>query len=289
MSELHILDAGRADCTVLLLDTPQGRQTVVVDGGGKYYGARRPLLEFLTQRNISDIDLLILTHLHQEHFGGFVHLVDQVQVRRAVAPCRDLQFADRVYPVFGDQEFYREYHTFFQYLNRSGTELIRSKECAGRTFTFGDFALDCLYPMRDSTQRSVTYAEALCAPELTEEAMAWNLEAHKQTCNEDSSIWLLRKGGADLALLAGDSTDETMRAALCGRTVRPRLQKLSHHGICARYFSEYVQKIVKIEILVVSVDKIHYTKEMGAQVDALCAAGGSQCYYTFQGDVSISL
>ena len=289
MSELHILDAGRADCTVLLLDTPQGRQTVVVDGGGKYYGARRPLLEFLTQRNISDIDLLILTHLHQDHFGGFVHLVDQVQVRRAVAPCRDLQFADRVYPVFGDQEFYREYHTFFQYLNRSGTELIRSKECAGRTFTFGDFALDCLYPMRDSTQQSVTYAEALCAPELTEEAMAWNLEAHKQTCNEDSSIWLLRKGGADLALLAGDSTDETMRAALCGRTVRPRLQKLSHHGICARYFSEYVQKIVKPEILVVSVDKIHYTKEMGAQVDALCAAGGSQCYYTFQGDVSISL
>ena len=289
MSELHILDAGRADCTVLLLDTPQGRQTVVVDGGGKYYGARRPLLEFLTQRNISDIDLLILTHLHQDHFGGFVHLVDQVQVRRAVAPCRDLQFADRVYPVFGDQEFYREYHTFFQYLNRSGTELIRSKECAGRTFTFGDFALDCLYPMRDSTQRSVTYAEALCAPELTEEAMAWNLEAHKQTCNEDSSIWLLRKGGADLALLAGDSTDETMRAALCGRTVRPRLQKLSHHGICARYFSEYVQKIVKPEILVVSVDKIHYTKEMGAQVDALCAAGGSQCYYTFQGDVGISL
>ena len=289
MSELHILDAGRADCTVLLLDTPQGRQTVVVDGGGKYYGARRPLLEFLTQRNISDIDLLILTHLHQDHFGGFVHLVDQVQVRRAVAPCRDLQFADRVYPVFGDQEFYREYHTFFQYLNRSGTELIRSKECAGRTFTFGDFALDCLYPMRDSTQRSVTYAEALCAPELTEEAMAGNLEAHKQTCNEDSSIWLLRKGGADLALLAGDSTDETMRAALCGRTVRPRLQKLSHHGICARYFSEYVQKIVKPEILVVSVDKIHYTKEMGAQVDALCAAGGSQCYYTFQGDVSISL
>lgn len=289
MSELHILDAGRADCTVLLLDTPQGRQTVVVDGGGKYYGARRPLLEFLTQRNISDIDLLILTHLHQDHFGGFVHLVDQVQVRRAVAPCRDLQFADRVYPVFGDQEFYREYHTFFQYLNRSGTELIRSKECAGRTFTFGDFALDCLYPMRDSTQRSVTYAEALCAPELTEEAMAWNLEAHKQTCNEDSSIWLLRKGGADLALLAGDSTNETMRAALCGRTVRPRLQKLSHHGICARYFSEYVQKIVEPEILVVSVDKIHYTKEMGAQVDALCAAGGSQCYYTFQGDVSISL
>ena len=274
---------------MLLLDTPQGRRTVVVDGGGKYREDRRPLLEFLTRRNLTVIDLLILTHLHQDHFGGFVHLVDRVQVRRAVAPCGDLRFADRVYPVFGDQEFYREYHDFFQYLERSGTELIRSADCAGRTFAFGDYGLECLYPLRDSTQRSVAYAHALCDPDLTEEAMAWNLEAHKQTCNEDSSIWLLRKGGTDLALLAGDSTDETMRAALCGRQVRPRLQKLSHHGICARYFSEYVQKIVKPEILVVSVDEIHYTEEMGARVDALCAAGGSQGYYTFRGDVSISL
>lgn len=95
MSELHILDVGRADCTVLLLDTPQGRRTVVVDGGGKYREDRRPLLEFLTRRNLTVIDLLILTHLHQDHFGGFVHLVDRVRVRRAVAPCGDLRFADR--------------------------------------------------------------------------------------------------------------------------------------------------------------------------------------------------
>lgn len=289
MSELHILDAGRADCAVLLLDTPQGRQTVVVDGGGKYHGNRRPLLEFLSQRNITSIDLLILTHLHQDHFGGFVHLVDRVQVRRAVAPCGDLRFADRVYPVFGDQEFYREYHTFFQYLERSGTDLIRAGDCAGKSFSFGDYRLECLYPLENSTLRSVAYAQALCDPALTEEAMAWNLEAHKQTCNEDSSIWLLRRGSADLALLSGDSTDETMRAALCGRRVRPRLQKLSHHGISARYFSQYVQKIVQPEILVVSVDKIHYTKEMELQVDALCAAGGSRSYYTFQGDLKISL
>lgn len=289
MSELHILDVGRADCTVLLLDTPQGQQTVVVDGGEKYHEGRRPLLEFLSQRKITSVDLLILTHLHQDHFGGFVHLVDQVQVRRAVAPCGDLRFADRVYPVFGDPEFYREYHTFFAYLERGGTELIRAADCAGRTFSFGDYRLECLYPLQSSTLRSVDYAQALCDPALTEEAMTWNLEAHKQTCNEDSSIWLLRKGNADLALLSGDSTDQTMRAALCGRQVHPRLQKLSHHGICARYFSEYVQKLVHPEILVVSVDKIHYTKKMEMQVDALCAAGGSQSYYTFQGDLTLPL
>lgn len=289
MSELHVLDAGRGDCTVLFLDTSGGRRTVVVDGGGKYHEGRRPLLEFLARRNITAVDLLILTHLHQDHFGGFVHLVDRVQVRRAAAPCGDLRFADRVYPVFGDREFYWEYHAFFQYLERSGTELIRSAACAGRSFAFGDYTLECLYPLQDGAQRSVVYAQALCSPDLTEEAMMWNLEAHKQACNEDSSIWLLRKGAADLALLAGDSTDETMRAALCGRQVRPRLQKLSHHGIGSRYFSEYVQELVRPEILAVSVDGPHCTGEMEARIGALCAAGGSRARYTFRGDVSIPL
>lgn len=289
MSELHILDVGRADCGVLLLDTPEGPRTVVVDGGGKYHEGRRPLLEFLDRHGITAVDLLILTHLHQDHFGGFVHLADRVEVRRAIAPCGDLRFADRVYPVFGDPEYYREYHTFFQYLDRSGTELLSSADCAGRAFSFGDYTLECLYPLPGSVLRSVTYARALCDPGLTEERMELLLEAHKQCCNEDSSIWLLRKGDRDLALFSGDSTDETMRAALCGRQVRPRLHKLSHHGICTRYFSEYVEKMLRPEILVVSVDKIHYTEEVEKSVDALCAAGGSRVHYTFQGDLKLTL
>ena len=47
--------------------------------------------------------------------------------------------------------------------------------------------------------------------------------------------------------------------------------------------------MIKPEILVVSVDETYYTEDMGAQIDALCAAGDSQCYYTFQGDVNIPL
>lgn len=248
-----------------------------------------PYWEFLVQRNITVIVLLILSQFAQDHFGGFVHLVDRVQVRRAVAPCGDLRFADRVYPVYGDREFYREYHDFFRYLERSKTELIRSADCAGRTFTFGDYVLECLYPLRNSTQRSVAYAQKLCDPNLTEEAMAWNLAAYKQTCNEDSSIWLLRKGSTDLALLSGDSTDETMRAALCGRQARPRLQSYPIMESALDIFQNMFKKFLKPEILVVSVDETHYTEDMGAQIDTLCAAGDSQCYYTFQGDVNISL
>ena len=64
MSELHMLDVGRADCSILLLDTEDGKKTVVIDGGELSCRGRQPLLEFLEERSIREIDLLILTHLH---------------------------------------------------------------------------------------------------------------------------------------------------------------------------------------------------------------------------------
>ena len=90
-----------------------------------------------------------------------------------------------------------------------------------RMFRFGDYMLEYLYPLKNSTMRSVVYAMALCDQNLTEESMKWALDIHKQTCNEDSSIWLLKRNEEDLALFAGDSTDETLRAALCGHIITP--------------------------------------------------------------------
>ena len=167
MSELHILDVGRADCGVLLLDTPEGPRTVVVDGGGKL--PRRPAAAAGVSGPARD-HRRRPAHSDASAPGSFR------RVRPSGGPgggppghraCGDLRFADRVYPVFGDPEYYREYHTFFQYLDRSGTELLSSADCAGRAFSFGDYTLECLYPLPGSVLRSVTYARALCDPGLT--------------------------------------------------------------------------------------------------------------------------
>ena len=110
MNELHILNVGRADCIVMLLDTPQGRKCVVMDAGGCTYQGKTPLLAFLRSKAIREVDLAILTHLHQDHFGGFHQLIGQIPVRKLLTPCGDLVFDQRVYPLFGDREYYREYH-----------------------------------------------------------------------------------------------------------------------------------------------------------------------------------
>lgn len=285
MNELHILDVGRADCSILLLDTEAGRKTVVIDGGGLSHQGRQPLLEFLEKRHIPEIDLLVLTHLHQDHFGGFHQLIGRVAVRWAVAPCGDLVFNEAVYPIFGDQEFYREYHRIFQYFQRTGTKLTPSAACGGKRFPFGDSTLRCLYPMADSPMRSVAYAQELCRRDLAETELAEALELHKRACNEDSSIWLLECRGSAVALFTGDSTDARLIQAMeTAGPVRPAVQKLSHHGIGQVYFSENAQKMILPKNLVVSVDKNHYNEDMRTAVERLAAAGGSQVHYTFQGE-----
>ena len=283
MSELHILNVGRADCQVMLLDTQEGQRVIVIDAGSLYFQGREPLLEFLEARNIKTIDLAILTHLHQDHFGGFHQLIDRVRIQKIISPCGDLVFQENVYPIFGNPEFYREYHRIFQYLQKSGTELCLSNNCVGKSFTFGDHVLHCLYPQVNKPLMSVEYAKQLCEESLQGDDLLRVLERHKAACNDDSSIWYLESAGNPIALFAGDSPDESMRQCT-SRLTRPAVQKLSHHGINSKYFSKETQKAISPEFLVVSVDRSYYNKEMQILVNSLSNSGSSKVHYTFQGD-----
>lgn len=287
MNELHILNVGRADCIVMLLDTPLGRKCVVMDAGGRTYQGKTPLLTFLRSKAIHEIDLAILTHLHQDHFGGFHQLIGQILVKKLLTPCGDLVFDERVYPLFGDREYYREYHQIFSYFADCGTELCFPEDYAGKTFSSGDCELQCLFTKMSGEMESVLCAKLLCGSGLSDGKIAELLERHKQSCNADSSIWALRRGGEVIALLGGDSTDRNMRLALDRTEVfRPIVQKLSHHGLGDIYFSPETQARLSPAVLVVSTDPAHCDATVQGRMSALCKAGNSKLRYTYEGDFS---
>ena len=288
MNELHILNAGRADCIVMLLDTPQERKCVVLDAGGCTYQGKMPLLTFLRNKDIREVDLAILTHLHQDHFGGFHQLIGQIPVKKLLTPCGDLVFDQRVYPLFGDQEYYREYHQIFSFLTDCRTELYFPEDYAGNAFFFGDCVLQCLYAKKSKEMESVLCAKLLCGSGLSDDKIAELLDRHKRACNADSSIWALRRGEEVIALLGGDSTDRNMQLAL-GRvgTFHPMVQKLSHHGLGDIYFSVETQARLKPATLVVSTDSTHCDETVQERMSALCKAGNSKLHYTYNGDFSL--
>ena len=287
MSSLHILDAGRGDCIVLLLEAPEGRRTVVIDGG-TLRGRPSPLLPFLQTQGVEAVDLLILTHLHQDHFGGFFDLIGRVPVRRAVSPCGDLVWAEPVYESYGRAEYAGQYHAFFCDLAQRGAELIRTEDCIGRTFRFGAFSLRCLYPRAPGQQPAAALARALCDPSLTAGTMAPLLAEFRRLANADSSVWALWRNGVCLALFAGDSTEETLSRALGGAAFRPSVLKLSHHGVGDGYFSEALAARIAPERIVVSTAEDD-REEAEARCLPLAAACGAALWFTWDGAFSLDL
>ena len=72
------VDVGQGDAA--LIDLPDGKLAMVDTGQGGIHPAARELRRLLAARRRDRIDLLILTHGHPDHMGGFEALLDEVEV-----------------------------------------------------------------------------------------------------------------------------------------------------------------------------------------------------------------
>lgn len=81
---ITFLYTGQGDCT--LLETPDG-STILVDCGTKefrYSSGESTITPYLKRRGISKIDLLILTHLHNDHIGGIEPILKNFEIRKVI-------------------------------------------------------------------------------------------------------------------------------------------------------------------------------------------------------------
>lgn len=87
MLELHFINVGDGD-SILIEDLEDGHAfRMLVDAGhrdvGKGPGSLRlSAADYLRGREISHLDVLVVTHLHTDHFGGLADLLPQVSVDR---------------------------------------------------------------------------------------------------------------------------------------------------------------------------------------------------------------
>lgn len=75
--EVNFMDVGQADA--ILIQSSEGK-VVLIDGG--YPDSRA--MRYLTSRGITRIDLLILTHGHDDHVGGLAEILRTLPVDRVV-------------------------------------------------------------------------------------------------------------------------------------------------------------------------------------------------------------
>ncbi len=240
------ISVGQGDAALIV--SPTGK-TVLVDGGPPE-GTER-LLQTLKRRQISSLDLVILTHPHLDHLGGLSQVVAQLPVRT---------FLDAGYPSTSPP--------YAALLKRLADKGIAVKNAAaGRNIDIGDGAtLTLLGPP---------------SPFLTNT---------RSDVNANSVVVRLTWRGRT-ALLTGDSEPETEQYLLAqvqkGQVeLRAELLKVAHHG--GRYSStEAFLRAVSPKLAFISVgpgnDYGHPTADaMGRVVSA-----GATIYRTdLQGDLT---
>lgn len=74
----HFIDVGQGDCTLLQFNG----KSILIDGGSWEKG---PLVEsYLRNNGVSSLDLLILTHPHDDHIGGLIWILRDFPVKQAL-------------------------------------------------------------------------------------------------------------------------------------------------------------------------------------------------------------
>ena len=84
--ELVVLDVGQGDA--ILIHAPNGN-TILIDAGLRFGGkdmGEDVILPYLKFRNWPKIDILVLTHPHNDHIGGAQYLIENIEVGKVLMP-----------------------------------------------------------------------------------------------------------------------------------------------------------------------------------------------------------
>jgi len=129
---VHFIDVGQGESILIL--APE--KTVLIDGGDNGRGGT--VLSYLSEQNVSSIDILIATHPHADHIGGLIDVVNRLPVSEVIMP----EVPDEIVPTT------RTYTNFLMALLENG--LTITPAAAGDVRDLGGGAtLTILGPMRD--------------------------------------------------------------------------------------------------------------------------------------------
>ncbi|MEW6301813.1 MAG: ComEC/Rec2 family competence protein, partial [Thermodesulfobacteriota bacterium] len=199
--EVHFIDVGQGDAT--LIRGPDGA-TVLIDAGGRpgeYEdgdgAGRQVVVPYLERLGIRKLDVLVLTHPHEDHAGGAGAVLDAVKVDMAV-----------VAPRAGGEEPPPGYTRLLARLEAAGVQ-VREVAAGDRLRAGSALVFDVLSP---------------------EEPL---LAGTSSDPNNNSLVLRLRYGRQTFLFTADIQQEAQARLLLSGRDLKADVLKVPHHGSAA--------------------------------------------------------
>jgi len=236
---LHLIDVGQGDS--ILIQTPAGKNILVDAGGwsGEFESGEgagdRVVVPYLRRLGVKHLDVLVITHPHEDHAGGAKAVAKAFPVELALLS--PIGFSE---PITG-----RNQHFFSEPLNQ-GTELpppyrqlltyLINKQIPLRTVCAGD--------------------EIKCDPDLEIRVLAPPFPPLKGTRSDENnaSVVLWMRYGGQTFLLTGDIEVEAQEWLIrSGCDFRADVLKVPHHG--SRFSSPAFLENVQPALALISVGR----------------------------------
>lgn len=129
--KINFVDVGQGDCTYI---ETKNKKTILIDGGGSensdYNVGEKILLPYLLDRGKMKIDLIIISHMHEDHVEGLLPVIENMKVGKIL-----------IGPVKEKAKLYEE---FMNIVSKRGISI--ETVYAGDVITIDDITIDILYP-----------------------------------------------------------------------------------------------------------------------------------------------
>jgi competence protein ComEC len=222
-----------------MIETPCGK-VILIDAGGEatYRGepgaiGERILLPLLRAEKIRKIDLAIITHPHEDHFGGFIPLIETVAVDTML-----------ISPVSGSSVYYTDLLDRAVFL---GIDL--QKASAGQVWSCGpDLMLELIYPYENVLNRT------------------------SDDLNNSSIVCRLRYGSISF-LFTGDIEDFAVDDLFSRNAdLKATVLQVPHHGGYMKAMPDLIEAVTP-SIAVIQVGTNSFGHPHSYVLDALSGAG----------------
>jgi competence protein ComEC len=78
---ITFLDVGQGDAS--FVELPDGRKMLIDSGPGTIHAGRNIIAPYLLSKGIREIDFLVLTHPHPDHYGGMFYIINNFHIKEA--------------------------------------------------------------------------------------------------------------------------------------------------------------------------------------------------------------
>lgn len=250
--KIETLKAEYGDCFIISDKNKDGRNiNILVDGGTRkvYRSQLKPALKEKLEKNKECLDVIIVTHIDDDHIGGIIELFNDKEFLKKLKPKKI------IYNFFELKDYLNNDGNFISYTqgdtlsklilefnneNKEKIEVLRA--ISKNHFTFGKMNIDVISPLQENIHKLNEQWEKnrnkiSCKRDdydIDMESFEFNNKSTPSLVNTSSICFIIRSVNRTI-LMMGDSPADLVYDVLKDKydeknPLKLSLVKLSHHG-----------------------------------------------------------